>query len=563
MHQTCRQCQSEFEITDADLAFYDKVSPIFNGKKELIPAPTLCPDCRQQRRWAFQNQRFLYKRKSDATGKEIVSAYSPEKPFKVYEKAEWLKVDNTEFGREFDFDRPFFEQFNKLFHDTIKENVSQSGEMINSEYVHFAGWHKNSYLVFDAGKCEDCMYGTFMGYCKNCVDVLDMQRNELCYDCVDMTDCYGMFHSTFCKNCNSSAFLFDCIGCKNCIGCTSLRNKEYCVFNQFVGKEEFEKTWNGLFDGSHATREAARNHCQEFMLSQPRRALHNTNAPNSTGDYLINCENTKDCFKCLELRDAKFCQYVVLGCNDLYDISAFGESMSFCYELSASGGIVGKIGETNCCFDAYMYYGGDSVYYSINTHDNSKNLFGCADLRGKQYCILNKQYTKEEYDMLVPKIIAHMRSTQEYGEFFPITLSPFAYNETLALTYYPLTQEEVLSKGWNWKDRDQRDYQPSVFQIPDRIADVEDSITKETLSCVDCTKNYRIVTQELEFYRNQSLPIPRLCPDCRYLTRVSRRNPQTLWNRECGKCQKPISTSYSPDRPEIVYCEQCYLESVY
>jgi hypothetical protein len=28
----------------------------------------------------------------------------------------------------------------------------------------------------------------------------------------------------------------------------------------------------------------------------------------------------------------------------------------------------------------------------------------------KEYCILNKQYTKEEYEILVPKIIEHMKT---------------------------------------------------------------------------------------------------------------------------------------------------------
>jgi hypothetical protein len=29
-----------------------------------------------------------------------------------------------------------------------------------------------------------------------------------------------------------------------------------------------------------------------------------------------------------------------------------------------------------------------------------------------------------------------------------------------------------------------------------------------------------------------------------------------------GRCQNKFETTYSPERPEIVYCEQCYQESV-
>jgi hypothetical protein len=81
--KTCKHCGGVFPITDKDLEFYDKVSPVFSGKKYGIPTPTLCPDCRQQRRLSFRNERKLYKRKCDATEREIISIYSPDKPFKV------------------------------------------------------------------------------------------------------------------------------------------------------------------------------------------------------------------------------------------------------------------------------------------------------------------------------------------------------------------------------------------------------------------------------------------------------------------------------------------------
>ena len=85
----CRHCSVKFDITDKDLEFYDRVSPVFGGVKYGIPSPTLCPDCRQQRRLSFRNERSLYKRKCDATGKNIISIFSPDKPYKVYEQSEW------------------------------------------------------------------------------------------------------------------------------------------------------------------------------------------------------------------------------------------------------------------------------------------------------------------------------------------------------------------------------------------------------------------------------------------------------------------------------------------
>src|SRR3989344_3244366 len=118
MQQTCRQCSAGFEITDEDLSFYDKVSPVFNGKKELIPPPTLCPDCRDQRRLAQMNRIYLYRRKSSATNKDIISIYSPEKALIVYENEIWFgdSWDPLDYGQTPDFSKPIFVQLQSLLH---------------------------------------------------------------------------------------------------------------------------------------------------------------------------------------------------------------------------------------------------------------------------------------------------------------------------------------------------------------------------------------------------------------------------------------------------------------
>jgi hypothetical protein len=79
----------------------------------MIPPPTLCPDCRQQRRLSFRNERKLYKRKCDATGKDIISIYSPDKPYTVYHQDYWWSDawEPMDYGRDFDFSRSAIEQF--------------------------------------------------------------------------------------------------------------------------------------------------------------------------------------------------------------------------------------------------------------------------------------------------------------------------------------------------------------------------------------------------------------------------------------------------------------------
>jgi len=185
----------------------------------------------------------------------------------------------------------------------------------------------------------------------------------------------------------------------------------------------------------------------------------------------------------------------------------------------------------------------------------------------KEYCILNKQYTKEEYERLVPKIIEQMQERGEWGQFFPRETSPFGYNESLVNHVFPLSREEALSQGWPWCDYESP--APTAMktipaeQLPDSIDDIPDDVLEWAIVCEVTQKPFKIIPQELQFYRQMGLPLPRRHPDQRHLDRFELRNPQKLWQRKCDKCQRTIQTSYPPERPEKVFCEQCYLSEVY
>lgn len=189
--------------------------------------------------------------------------------------------------------------------------------------------------------------------------------------------------------------------------------------------------------------------------------------------------------------------------------------------------------------------------------------------------IFNKKYSKEEYLILKEKIIEHMRGTKEYGEFFPPSIAPVYYNETQGNLYDPLSKEEVLEKGWHWEEN-----LPGTFgketishsNIPDTLEEVSDTYLNEIFACTSCSKNYNITRNELSFYRKENIPLPRRCPTCRYKRRFDLRPLRKLWHRSCmceklnhvhnGKCEVEFETSYAPDRPEIIYCEQCYQQEV-
>ena len=118
---------------------------------------------------------------------------------------------------------------------------------------------------------------------------------------------------------------------------------------------------------------------------------------------------------------------------------------------------LGTIQTYNCHFCLYVFHSRDLWYCEQCFTCN--NCFGCVGLRNKNYCIFNKQYTPETYFPAMKKIIQYMQKTGEWGQYFPIWLSPFAYNESVAQDYYPLSEEAALKEGYPWHEKEGSDYQ--------------------------------------------------------------------------------------------------------
>ncbi|QQR54685.1 hypothetical protein IPG41_05870 [Candidatus Peregrinibacteria bacterium] len=234
LEKICRVSTKPFIITDEDQAFYAKID---------VPLPTLCPEERMRRRMIFRNERNLYHRKCDLTGRELISNISPEKPYKVYDQKEWWgdRWDPLSYGKDFDFNRPFFEQFDELLRQVPLPHVVSASDIVemNCVYTNYAGNNKNCYLVFDSDFNEDCLYGNVIKHSRSCVDCSYVLQSELLYQCVDCQNCYNLKYSQDCTNCFDSAFLKNCTGCKNCFGCVNLQQKEFHIFNQAYSKEEY------------------------------------------------------------------------------------------------------------------------------------------------------------------------------------------------------------------------------------------------------------------------------------------------------------------------------------
>jgi hypothetical protein len=580
-NRICQNCKKDFTIEPDDFSFYEKIK---------VPPPTWCWKCRAKRRMSFRNFRYLYDRICPMTGEKIFTTIPPSAPMPAYERDYWMsdKWDAIDYGKEYDFNRPFFEQFKELYHSVPATNTLNQNQ-VNSEYSSGLDL-KNCYLCFDAGYSEDSSYGVTLQKSKQCYDTINCKLSELCYWSINITQCYRAFFSRNCTSCVDMWFSQDCVGCNNCFGCTNLRNKNYYIFNQPYSREEYDKKLKEYNLSSWNTLMGMRVQAENFWLTYPTRFRHGLKDSGCSGDYIFNSAQLRNCFFANGAQNCVNSQSIIYDpIRDSMDVTSSGIDIELDYEVSGCGTAV-----HNLYFGVDCFTTSDSKY-AINCRQVN-DCFGCVALSSKKYCILNKQYTKEEYKTLVPKIIEHMNTmpyvdekgrVYKYGEFFPPTISPFGYNESQAYEYFALSKEEVEEMGFSWRIPEKKNYKitKSSNELPQDINDVDDSITQEVISCMheetgghkdrcgeNCPRAFRITPEELQFYRAMKLPLPRICFNCRHVDRVGWRNVPQLYSRVCmcsqnhtnheGKCQEQFETSYAPDRSEIVYCEKCYQQEV-
>jgi len=561
--QACQNCKKDFTIETEDFNFYEKIK---------VPPPTFCPECRLIRRLAWRNERSLYKRSCDLCSKKIISMYSGDVSFPVYCPSCWKSDswDRMQFGREYDFSKTFFEQFKSLLYQVPRQSVWQNGECVNTEYTNFAQDAKNVYLAYSiVYGSENVSYSSNVDNSKDIIDGYNILDSELIYEGIGNTKNYNSRYCYWSSNCIDSSYMLDCVNCSNCFGCINLQSKRYCIWNKQYRKEEYENKIKEYDLGSFFKTKEIIKQFWSFSLKFPRKYTRIVNSVNTIGDELRDCKNSLFVFNAYHTEDIKFA-FRAPRTKDSMDVSYIGKA-----ELAYEHAFGGSENSQGIKFIINGAPANSEVEYS-DLCQSSNNLFGCVGLISKQYCILNKQYPKEEYITIVKKIKQHMSTVPFvdskgrnyfYGEFFPMEFSFFGYNETLANELFPLTKEEIIERGYNWRGKSGNTYTITIkaLNLPDNIKDVDDSVLNEVIECSQSKKAFRIIASELQFYRRMNVALPRLHPDERYKNRLKLRNPLKLWHRKCMKegCPNTFETSYASDRPEIVYCEKCYQQEVY
>lgn len=544
MSQQCIQCSKAFKRTAIDMAFLQELQ---------IPEPQLCPACTEQIRLIWRNEHSMYRGVCAKCGKAQVSIFNGAKPAVTYCNDCWWSdsFDPLQYGAPYDEQRSFFEQVHELLQRTPIPSLNYSNSE-NCEFTNFSTSNKNCYLIVASDFNEACLYSSYIFKSKDCIDCLFINNCDSCYQLVDSEYCYSSTHLQNCKQCIDCDYGYDLQNCSSCFGCVGLRHKQRYIFNEPYSQADYERTVAKL----RTNPQRVQTKFSALKLQHPHKYAHNLACSNCSGDYLTKSENCSHCFDVIQSVDCRNSALVVTSkdvqnCNGVIDGEMIYESVGIPdnYHILFSVLIWPKSSYLEYCFWAR----------------SSHNCFGNVALLKNQFCILNTQYTEAEYQRLRKKIIARMHTDGEYGNFIPIRYAPFSYNETAAQDYYPLSKETIIGKGWGYKEPD----------------DSLTAVGPDARQCQACGRPFRLTKQELEFYDRHHLTPPQQCFNDRRLARLAQRNPRQLWKRQCmctqidhqhtstssthvaSRCATNFETTYSPDRKEIVYCEQCYQKEIY
>jgi hypothetical protein len=519
----CASSGEEFAVTPGELAFYERLG---------VPLPRLCPTERLRRRMAFFNPLTIFSRKSSWGGKALFSMYAENAPFPVIEKDSWWgdRWDALEFGREIDFDRPFLAQMDELSREVPRPSLSLL-RVENSDYINHATDVKDSYLVFGCTALEDSLYCARSYCCRDCMDCHGVDHCELCFACIVCDNCYNLQEAFNCQNCSDSLFLRNCRSCEHCFGCTNLYRKQFHIYNKPHSRQDYNAFINVLDLGSYAKRSRLRAEADAFFLKHPQPCANMAQVEEASGNYIYRSSQIHASFLIRQCEHMRYA-YGVQNAKHCMDYTQWGDQSELMYECVGCGEGAYNLRFCTVCYDSVsnLEYCRDCVA--------ARDCFGCDGVRGKQYCIFNRQYSQVEYEQLKRRLKEAMLQSGEYGEFFPINASPIPYNASLAQWYFPRSEEQARSDGLYWLEKPVamgKEVIPAA-KLPDAVPSQDQPVVAASeLS----GKPFRLTAEELRRFRRFGVPLPRRSHEERMLERARAMGEIRLYQRECSKTGNP------------------------
>lgn len=311
-----------------------------------------------------------------------------------------------------DFD--FLTEYKKLQLQAPRLSMVQLNA-INSEYVYNADQVRNCYLIANAVKDENCMYGRDFYSNADCVDCDHLLQCTLCYQCLNCQDCYNSDFLQDCANSSDCRYGYYLKGCRDCTGCVGLKQKRFCLFNEQLTEAEYRARVAGLGRDEIVMRFEA------LKREVPRVHLLHVDSENCTGNNVYHSRNAHESYDVGECQDSGYL-LETKDLRDCWDITVL-EHGELNYQISSCY-IMNNCNFCFFCVDSSNVEYGECLF-------NCQDCFGCIALHRKQYYILNQPYEKEAYFKRVAEIKDQLRAQGLYGQM--ILPPTFPREDTVAV----------------------------------------------------------------------------------------------------------------------------------
>lgn len=419
----------------------------------------------------------------------------------------WIEY-NKEVSSE-----PFFHQLKAFFQNTPHATLQTHGWWIeNSDWSDaIYDWAKNVYLsVSTWDDAENVLYSfKIESWVRNIISSINVTRNcESIFDSKTVRNSQFIFYSQYIYDSSQIRFSSNLIGCSYCFGCNNLQNQSYCINNIQLSKEEYS---------IHSKKLLSRKELYEEYKDRFLEPWGKKLSVESTWDGLYHCSNVHQWFEVSHMKDCTKLLYTdgwsnSSECHSCLDVAVDNSHNLYGVCSNAFGEhIYHSIYLTNC----------QSIYYSYFMQQCSYCLW-CIGLKNKQFCIFNKQYTKEERHQKVNDIFTKMKMSWELWKTLPWSINPFYFNDTAAyLIDDSFTKEEVEAAGYLRRDEEIKVDIPEWMDVVE-VKDlweyewfdsewnwiIDSSILKKVI-CDEDWNSYRVIKMEYDFLVKHGLPLPR------------------------------------------------------
>ena len=585
----CKYSGEEFPVFQGDLDLIEKISPVISWKKYIYDTPNISPKIRQIFRLAFRNERKLYN--IELNWKKYISTVHPDMRKNILKTEEFFDTDFSKINIEkiTNFDSNFTELLYKVpYIDRLVINAE------NSPYVNQELNPKNCHLISWWMDNQDSMYSTFLSNCEDMIDCYSCGENSNnSYETYRVHNCNKFFFTWHAINSYNVYFSMRIVWCKNIIFWYDLNNQEYIYKDKQYSKEDWEKIYVE-FKEKLKTNSGLKELKQEYIEFLKSKNIHwqnNIFCENSFGSAISSSQNVFYGTQITNCEDVRYWN-ILIWVKDSMDVESY-------WHWEKLFNVASWTDNQNTCAATTHCWWSNNTFYSLYCEWWNNN-FGCFGLKNKEYHIFNKSYSKENWEKEVVKIIEEKQEKWIWWEFFDISLSPFPYNDSVAMEYFPpkkivfiennkILSSKDISENWVWtifvlepnkfiskaifdlgweqkinifyRTKEQEINIPEgmniIFakDIPDSLDEIDDSILEKAIICEVTKRPFRISKKELQFYKKHWISLPRIHYDIRHLNRLNFLPNREISVKKCEICQQDKLTNY-PNYKNI--CEECY-----